>query len=177
MTPAEITEIVRRDPWKMTLQLARELGVGEVEVVRAFPDNRSREIPLSSWDDLFADLATLGELHVIVSNAAVKVETVGRFGGYSEGGGFFNVQTPTLDLHLRRGEIRHLFAVEKPGHLNGVSTYSFQFFDASGHAAMKVFLNFGGAIIAERKQRFLRWSGIGNRESGIGEKEPRGSDQ
>ena len=36
------------------------------------------------------------------------------------------------------------FAVEKPGHLDGVPTLSVQFYDADGHSAFKVFLTFGG---------------------------------
>jgi putative hemin transport protein len=154
MTSAELTEIVRQNPWKMTLQLARELGVGEVEVVRAFPDNRSAELDPACWEELFAQLESMGDLHVIVSNSSVTIEAVGKFGGYSTSGEFFNVQTPSLDMHIRRGEIRALFAVEKPGHLNGVSTFSFQFFDSAGAAVFKVFLNFGGKIAPERKERF-----------------------
>lgn len=154
MTNTELTEIVKQNPWKMTLQLARELGVGEVEIVRAFPDNRSTELGLTCWDELFAQFEMMGELHAIVSNSSVTIEAVGQFGGYSTSGGFFNVQTPSLDMHIRQGEIRHCFAVEKPGHLNGISTFSFQFFDSSGAAVLKVFLNFGGKIAPERKERF-----------------------
>ena len=46
------------------------------------------------------------------------------------------------------------FAVEKPGHMDGTGTRSFQFFDQSGAAALKVFLNFGGPISAEREAQF-----------------------
>jgi putative heme iron utilization protein len=34
--------------------------------------------------------------------------------------------------------------------MNGVNTYSIQFFDKDGQAAFKAFLNFGGELSAER---------------------------
>jgi len=47
-----------------------------------------------------------------------------------------------------------VFAVEKPGHMNGMATRSIQFFDQTGAAAFKVFLNFGGPIAPESETRF-----------------------
>ena len=40
---ARIREALTRNPSQMTLQLARDLGVSEAEVVRAFPDDRAVE--------------------------------------------------------------------------------------------------------------------------------------
>ena len=82
------------------------------------------------------------------------MEAVGQFGGFSTAGVFFNVQTDSLDMHIRWQEIGAMFAVEKPSHLEGKNTFSLQFFDRSGNAAFKVFLNFGGAISAERANKF-----------------------
>jgi putative heme iron utilization protein len=39
--------------------------------------------------------------------------------------------------------------------MDGTATRSFQFFDQTGAAAFKVFLNFGGPISLERKSRFI----------------------
>ena len=47
-----------------------------------------------------------------------------------------------------------IFAVEKPGHMDGTATRSIQFFDQTGAAAIKVFLNFGGKISTEREAWF-----------------------
>ena len=58
-------------------------------------------------------------------------------------GWFFNVQTK-LDMHIRWPRLGTAFAVEKPGHLDGVPTLSVQFFDKDGQSAFKVFLSFGG---------------------------------
>src|SRR5262245_53231748 len=139
----------------MTLQLARDLGVPEAEVIRAFPADRVTELDIGRWEELFRGLEPLGSVRVLVSNGATTIEVDGQFGGFSTAGEFFNVQTDTLDMHVRWQELAAAFAVEKPGHMDGMATRSFQFFDRAGAAALKVFLNFGGPIAPEREALFI----------------------
>ncbi len=149
-------------PSKMTLQLSRDFAVPEVEVIRAFPDNRSVELNVKRWEEIIRDLEAFGTVHVIVSNGAATIEAVGAFGNFSTWGEFFNVQTKTLDMHIRYAELGAILAVEKPSHMSGINTLSIQFFDRRGDAAMKVFLNFGtgepdsrlSASFAELRERF-----------------------
>jgi putative hemin transport protein len=92
---------------------------------------------------------------VIVTNGAVTLESFGQFGNFSTFGEYFNVQTKTLDMHIRHAELAAVFAVTKAGHLDGVNTLSFQFYDRRGAAAFKVFLTFGGsAPPAEKLAKF-----------------------
>jgi hypothetical protein len=65
------------------------------------------------------------------------VELAGQVGGFSTAGEFFNVQMEPLDTHSRWRELAAAFAVEKPGHRDGVNTLSFQFFDRKGSTAFK----------------------------------------
>lgn len=150
-----IQAAVQKNPRKMTLQLARDLGVPEVEVIRAFPADRVMELDIVRWQELFRSLAALGSVRVLVSNGATTIEVDGQFGGFSTAGEFFNIQTDSLDLHIRGQQLASVFAVEKPGHMDGTATRSFQFFDQTGAAALKVFLNFGGPILPEREARFI----------------------
>jgi len=149
-----IQAAVESNPRKMTLQLASDLGVPEVEVIRAFPPDRVAELEAARWEDLIRSFEDLGTVRVIVSNASVTAELEGRFGGFSKTGSFFNVQTPTLDIHIRWKELGAAFAVQKPGHLDGINTMSFQFYDLNGAAALKVFLNFGEAVAVDRVKQF-----------------------
>lgn len=149
-----IRAAVEKNPRKMTLQLARELGVAEAEVIRAFPPDRVTELDIARWEELLRSLEVLGSLRVLVSNGAATIEVDGQFGGFSTTGEFFNVQTETLDMHIRWQQLTVMFAVEKPGHMDGMATRSFQFFDKTGAAALKVFLNFGGPIAPEREALF-----------------------
>lgn len=155
----DVTESIRaaveKNPRKMTLQLARDLGVPEVEVIRAFPPDRVLELDMGRWQELIQSFEAFGSVRVLVSNGATTIEVDGQFGGFSTAGEFFNVQTDTLDMHIRWQQLAAVFAVEKPGHMDGTATRSFQFFDQTGAAALKVFLNFGGPIAPEREARFM----------------------
>ena len=158
---AELTERIRaaveKNPRKMTLQMARDLGVPEVEVVRAFPVDRVVELDIARWEELLRRFDALGSVRVLVTNGATTLEVDGQFGGFSTAGEFFNVQTETLDMHIRWRELAAVFAVEKPGHMDGIVTRSVQFFDQTGAAAFKVFLNFGGPIPPEREAQFIEF--------------------
>ncbi|HWG45611.1 MAG TPA: ChuX/HutX family heme-like substrate-binding protein [Gemmataceae bacterium] len=150
-----IRAAVEKNPRKMTLQLARDLGVPEVEVIRAFPAERVMELDMARWEELLQSFEAFGSVRVLVSNGATTIEVDGQFGGFSTAGEFFNVQTDSLDMHIRGQQLAAVFAVEKPGHMDGTATRSFQFFDRTGAAAFKVFLNFGGPIPPEREARFI----------------------
>jgi putative hemin transport protein len=150
-------EAVRNNLRKMTPQLAREWNVPEVEILRAYPADRAVELDLNRWEELLRSLEALGKVHVIVSSPGATLEAVGDFGNFSTWGPFFNVQTKSLDMHIRWQELAAAFAVCKPGHMDGAETVSFQFFDRGGSAAFKVFLSFGGdTLTPERTDAFNR---------------------
>jgi putative hemin transport protein len=145
---------VRDSPTEMTMRLARRLGVPEAEVVRAMPEGRGVELDAARWEELIRAFEGLGKLHVIVSNAGATCEVVGQFGGFTTWGEFFNVQSASLDMHIRHGQLGSVFAVEKPSHMDGAPTLSFQFYDRRGDSAFKVFLNFGGKPTPDRAAKF-----------------------
>jgi putative heme iron utilization protein len=150
-----IQAAAREHPGKMTMQLARELGVPEAEVIRALPEGRSIELDIGRWEELIRSFEELGKVHVIVSNGGATLEAVGEFGKFTTWGPFFNVQTKSLDMHIRWQELGAAFAVEKPSHMDdGVNTLSFQFFDKTGSAAFKTFVTFGQQPTAEKLALF-----------------------
>jgi putative heme iron utilization protein len=151
----QVREAMERNPGAMTLQLARDLGVPEAEVVRALPGGRAVELDAGRWEEIIRSFEELGQVHVIVSNGATTLEAVGQFGGFTTWNEFFNVQTKTLDMHIRWPELGAAFAIEKRSHMNDeVTTLSVQFFDRAGQSAFKVFLNFGGKPSPARRQQF-----------------------
>ena len=143
---------------KMTMVLARELGVPEAEVIRALPDGLSKELDVARWEELLRSLESAGNVHVIVSNGSVTLESFGQFGNFSTWGDYFNVQTKSLDMHIRHKELSAVFAVRKPGHMDGVETLSVQFYDRQGVASFKVFFTFGGT--APSKEVWERFNDI-----------------
>jgi putative hemin transport protein len=155
-TREQIRAAILENPNQMTMLLAKQFGVPEVEIIRAFPDDRATELDAQRWQELVRHLEAFGKVHVIVSNGGATLEANGAFGNFSTTGDFFNVQTVSLDMHIRWREIGAVLGVEKPGHLDGKNTLSFQFFDRAGNAAFKVFLGFGGGIPPEKAERFVR---------------------
>jgi putative heme utilization carrier protein HutX len=139
-----IREVFDRDRKQMVLLLARQLGVPELEVVRAMPTELVVELDFPQWEDIIRSFEVLSDVHVIVSNGATTLENVGQFGKFSSSQGFFNVQTKSLDMHIRTQALSAVYALRKPSHTDGKDALSFQFFDSRGDAALKVFLTFGG---------------------------------
>ena len=131
----------RDDPSRMTMMAARKFAVPERDVVEALVGiwsiTRIRE---GAFRELVESFPTLGTMRVFVRSRAAVIESVGEFGGFSEMGPFFNVQTDTLDMHILHAEIASIYAVRKIGHDSDFVTHSFQFFDNQGDAAFKAFL-------------------------------------
>jgi putative hemin transport protein len=159
-----IRSTLEKTPNAMTLQLARDFNVAEVEIIRLMPAERVAELDVSRWEEIVRGLEPFGQVHVIVSNGGATLEAFGQFGGFSTWGEFFNVQTKSLDMHIRWPNLGAAFALEKPSHMDSVNTYSVQFFDNSGAAAFKAFINFGGgqpkpermALFNELREKFRK---------------------
>jgi putative hemin transport protein len=139
-----IREKLAAKPSGMTIQLARELRVPEIEVIRALPAGNVVELDAAQWEPIIRSFESLEKVHVIASNGAVTLECFGQFGNFSTWGDFFNVQTSSLDMHIRFKQLAGIFAVTKPGHMDAVPTVSIQFYDEAGNSAFKVFFSFGG---------------------------------
>ncbi len=144
LAPAEMTariaEILAKSPWEMTPVIARSLGIPEVEVLRHYPGDAVTALDATKVIDIIKSLEPLGRVHVIASNEGCTLEAYGEFGNFSLTGPFFNVQTKTLDMHIRHATLKSVFAMIKPSHQDGQTTYSIQFFTERGSAAFKVFL-------------------------------------
>jgi putative hemin transport protein len=142
---AECAEAVRlwfrEDPSRMTMMAARKFGLPEQSVVESlvgqWPITRLRD---GAFSELMDALTALGKMRVFVRSKVAIIESVGVFGGYSETGPLFNVQTDTLDMHIFHAEIASIYAVVKRGHDSEYVTHSFQFFDRQGDAGFKAFL-------------------------------------
>ena len=139
-----IRDTFNADRKQMTLMVARKMRVPEVEVIRSLEGDIAHELDSSRWEEIIRAFEDLGNVHVIVSNGATTLEAFGQFGKFSSTDGFFNVQTKSLDIHIRSWELASVFAFRKPSHTDGREALSFQFYDQRGESAFKVFLTFGG---------------------------------
>ena len=140
-----IRDTFNADRKQMTLMVARKMRVPEVEVIRSLEGDIAHELDSSRWEEIIRAFEEFGNVHVIVSNGATTLEAFGQFGKFSNTDGFFNVQSKSLDMHIRSWEIASVFAFRKPSHTDGREALSFQFYDQRGESAFKVFLTFGGS--------------------------------
>ncbi len=138
-----IRKTFNADRKQMTLMVARKMCVPEVEVIRSLEGDIAFELDSSRWEEIIRSFEGLGNVHVIVSNGATTLEAFGQFGKFSSTDGFFNVQSKSLDMHIRSWELASVFAFRKPSHTDGHEALSFQFYDQRGESAFKVFLTFG----------------------------------
>ncbi len=143
---------------QMTSVLARQYGLTELDIVSILPAEQVCPLDVSKWETIIRSFEEVGNVHVIMSNGSGVLEVFGQFGNFSRTGPYFNVQTKTVDMHLLPDTLARSFAIEKPGHRDGVSTLSIQFFNHDGHAAFKVFFTFGGK--APSPERRAQWEAI-----------------
>ena len=59
------------------------------------------ELDSTRWEEIIRSFEEFGNVHVIVSNGATTLEAFGQFGKFSNTDGFFNVQSKSLDMHIR----------------------------------------------------------------------------
>ena len=140
-----IRDTFNADRKQMTLMVARKMRVPEVEVIRSLEGDIAHELDSARWEEIIRAFEGFGNVHVIVSNGATTLEAFGQFGKFSSTDGFFNVQSKSLDMHIRSWELASVFAFRKPSHTDGREALSFQFYDQRGESAFKVFLTFGGS--------------------------------
>lgn len=150
-----------QDRSQMTSVLARQYDLTELEIVGILPPEQVTPLDVAQWETIIRSFEEVGNVHVIMSNASGVLEVFGQFGNFSKTGPFFNVQTKSIDMHLRPDTLAQVFAIEKPGHMDGVSTLSVQFFNHEGQAAFKVFFTFGGK--APNPERRAQWEAIRDR--------------
>ena len=140
-----VSDYFNKHPNAMTMMAARELEIPEADVLGHLPTDRVRRLSVDNVQAMIEALDRFSNVHVIVSNGASTIECIGDFGGFSVSGDFLNVQSGSLDMHIRYRRIASAFALRKPSHMSGVPTLSIQFFDTDGAAAFKAFLTFGQA--------------------------------
>lgn len=158
LTPEERTQAIRdaynQDRSQMTLMLAHQLKIQEVEILRALQGDTTYELDSSRWEEIIRAFESLGEVTVIVSNGATTIEVFGQFGKFFNKDGFLNIRTDSLDMHIRGWELASVFAFKKPSHLDKHESLSFQFYDRRGNSAFKVFLNFDKAPTPEIVEQY-----------------------
>ncbi len=136
----EIKRLVKEQPMALTIMIARKAGVTERDVFEALEGETAWALDPHRFEEVMNVLTAWGKVMVIVKNPYAVMESFGQLGGYTKEGGYFNVKTEDIDMHIKPEGIVSMYLVNKPAHTDGMPTHSVQFFDQEGHAVFKVFL-------------------------------------
>lgn len=157
------TETSLRERWETLLQekpklrirdAATELGVSEAELL-ATRVGRDVTRLAGDWAQLIKDLPTLGRVMCLTRNEHAVHERYGEFRQIDFFHGMGQVVGPDIDLRLFMNQWHHGFAVTDQTPEG--DRQSFQFFNASGEAIHKIYLqkesNYGGYGVILNKFR------------------------
>lgn len=143
--------------------IATALGVSEGELVSTFCGSKAARLE-PRWEEFLHDQVALGEVMVLTRNDAIVHEKTGTFGNISIiGTHIAQVVNHEVDLRIFLRNWRHAFAFEQPGHAGPL--HSFQIFDDSGTAVLKIFLR-EKSDLAAFKRLVGKYSAV-NQEPGL----------
>ena len=135
----DLARALAADPGAVIETVAKEQGVTTREVVEAMPAAMRRFAPASAFIDAMKDIATWGEVTLIVHTDDGIMEFTGPIPAGEVGRGYFNLMGRTgFHGHLRHERCAGLCFLERP--FMGKSSASILFFNVDGGISHKVFV-------------------------------------
>lgn len=135
LSPAAVRKACADNPKMRERDLARSLGISELELVSSFCGHGVRRIE-PRFDDLFPGLQDVGEVMALTRNESVVHEKIGLFEKFVNGRRAALMLGEQIDTRMFPANWVHGVAVEKT---DGKDVRrSLQFFDAHGDAVQKI---------------------------------------
>ncbi len=157
----KVRHSVDKNPSKWTGELAKELEVSELEVMRCLPDEMMEEVSKDKFDAIIAEISQWGKLTVIVQNESTILEVKASFPAGTYGHGYYNLKSKDTPIggHIKIDDLAAIFFVSKP--FMKMKTYSIQFFNNNGNAMFRLYLGRDEerVIIPEQIEKFLALKG------------------
>ena len=136
---ADLTGILAADPGAVLETVAKEHGVTAREVVEALPAAMRRFAPASAFAEAMKDIASWGEVTLIVHTDDGIMEFTGTIPPGEVGRGYFNLMARTgFHGHLRHDRCAGLAFMERP--FMGRLSASVLFLNVDGGIMFKVFV-------------------------------------
>ena len=135
----DLAAVLAADPGAVVETVAKEHGVTTREVVEALPVDMRRFAPASDFIEAMKDIATWGEVTLIVHTDDGIMEFTGPIPAGEVGRGYFNLMGRTgFHGHLRHERCAGMAFVERP--FMGRLSASLMFFNLEGGIMFKVFV-------------------------------------
>jgi putative heme utilization carrier protein HutX len=137
--PPDLAAAMAADPSALFETVAKDHGATVRAVVEALPEAMRRIAPGAAFVDAMADIATWGEVTLIIHSDDGVMEFTGPIPKGEVGRGYFNLMGRTgFHGHLRHERCAAIAFVERP--FMGRSSASVLFFNVDGGAMFKVFV-------------------------------------
>jgi putative heme utilization carrier protein HutX len=136
-------------------QIAREYAVSTFDVVRALPAEHRTIVAGRRFAEAMQDMATWGEVLLIVHTPDIVLECAGPLPSGSFGRGYYNLHGDSpIGGHIRADRCHHIAFVSRP--FMGRPSCSVQVFNGAGEAIFKIFVRRDKArnLVADQVQRF-----------------------
>jgi len=135
----DLASVLAADPGAVVETVAKEHGVTTREVVEALPAAMRRFAPASAFIEAMKDIASWGEVTLIVHTDDGIMEFTGPIPAGEVGRGYFNLMGRTgFHGHLRHERCAGLAFVERP--FMGRPSAFIVFFNVDGGIMYKVFV-------------------------------------
>lgn len=136
---ADLASILAADPGAVIETVAKEHNVTPRQVVEALPAAMRRFAPADTFGDAMKDIATWGEVTLIVHTDDGIMEFTGPIPPGEVGRGYFNLMSRTgFHGHLRHDRCAGLAFMERP--FMGRLSASIVFLNVDGGIMFKVFV-------------------------------------
>jgi heme iron utilization protein len=119
--------------------IAAEAGIPTQAVLELTPKKERLFLPPESFEAVWTELSTWGDVLLIVHTRDIVCEVVGSLPIGTFGHGYYNIHGDSpIGGHIRAANCRAIYLVDRPFH--GRRSCSVQFFNAAGEAMFKVFV-------------------------------------
>lgn len=135
-----VAQLIEHSPNLLPSELAQTLGVSELEVINALPEEMVTVTEGEQAENLLMELAEWGTVTTIVQSFGSIFEVKAPLPKGKNARGYYNLigRDGQLHGHLKLATIAHIALVSKP-FMNRESHY-FGFFNAQGETIFKVYL-------------------------------------
>lgn len=120
-------------------QIARELNLPPVEIMRLLPEDLCRWAPGTAFAEVMGDVAEWGEVLFLVHTVNAIVEVKAEVPKGKSSADFYNLHGPgALGGHLKASRCAAIAFVSRP--FMKMETRSIQFFDGDGEGMFKIYV-------------------------------------
>ena len=154
-----VAHILEEEPKLLPTAIAEKLGVSEVEVVAAFPNDMAVMLDGSRAQEILEGLVGWGPVTTIVHSFGSIFEVKAPFPKGKVARGYYNLMGKDGELHghLKLDNVKNIALVSKP--FMGRESHYFGFFCEQGNNIFKIYLgrNEKRELIAQQVETFKQW--------------------